>query len=357
MILVAPTAFKGTIPAGRAARAMAQGAARAGAGDVRTMPLSDGGNGLIDALAGTGDGTIRRLPVTGPLGDPVEARILERSGAAIMESADANGIHLVPPARRDPMATTTRGVGELVLAAAEGRPDAIVLGIGGSATVDGGIGMARALGWKLLDGAGRPVGPGGAGLLSLDRIEPPEPLPVLPPVTVLHDVNNPLLGPGGAAAVYGPQKGATPAQVARLEAGLERLADRLARDLGREVRDVPGAGAAGGLGAGLAAFLDAELVAGAAWVLEAVGFDAALAEADVVVTGEGAFDAQSAMGKVVGEVIRRARAREVPVLLVAGAVEGDVAEGVRAVTGQGAELGETDLATLVAQALPKLLRA
>lgn len=356
MILVAPTAFKGTIPADRAARSMAEGAARAGAAEVRTLPLSDGGNGLIDALAATGTHAVHRIHVTGPLGQPVKARILERSGAAVVESADANGLHLVPEGRRDPMATTTRGVGELIRGAADTEPRAIIVGIGGSATVDGGIGMAQALGWRLLDAGGTPVPPGGAGLLVLDRIEP-HAVPALPPITVLRDVNNPLLGPDGAAAVYGPQKGATPAQVVELERGLERLAEILARDLGRDVRSLPGAGAAGGLGAALAAFLSAELVHGAAWVLDAVGFDAALATADVVVTGEGAFDAQSAMGKVVGEVIRRARSRNVPVLLVAGAVEGDVPEGVRAVTGHGAELGQSDLAALVAGALPKLLRA
>lgn len=353
MILLAPTAFKGTIGAVRAAAAMAEGARRV-SDDVVTLPLSDGGHGLIEALAAARRGSIGMVRVSGPLGEPTDARVLTLNGDALIESADANGLHLVAPDRRDPMVTTSRGVGELIRAAAAGGPQRLVVGIGGSATVDGGVGMARALGWRLLDEGGSAVLDGGQGLLSLDRIEPPDRPPALPPITVLRDVGNPLLGPDGAAPVFGPQKGATREDVDHLARGLERLADTLARDLGRDVRDLPGAGAAGGLGAALAAFLDGELVDGASWVLDAVGFDAALARADVVVTGEGAYDAQSAMGKVVGEVIRRARQRDVPVLLVAGSVEGDVPPGVHAVAGGSRALEPADLERMVATELDGL---
>jgi glycerate kinase len=376
MILSCPTAFKGTIDASSAARALAEGARRAFPdGDVVEMPLSDGGNGLIDALHAAQGGAIERVPVTGPLGGPVQARILHLEGAAVVETADANGLHLVPEARRDPMVTTTFGVGELLLAAADAPR--LIVGLGGSSTVDGGAGMAQALGWWLLDDADEAIGRGGAGLLRLARIHGPERMPVLPPITVLHDVHNPLLGDQGAAPVYGPQKGAGPADVRRLADALARLAECLARDVGRDVRALPGGGAAGGLGAALAAFVDGHLVPGGRWVLDAVGFDAALARADVVVTGEGAFDAQSGMGKVVGEVIRRARESGVPVLLVAGTVEGSLPDGVRAVTGSESEVSQgggqvavgelsadsggrrqlepADLAALVARELPSLL--
>lgn len=370
MILSCPTAFKGTIDARTAARAVAAGARRAFPGEqVVEMPLSDGGNGLIDALRAARGGEVGSVPVTGPLGEAVQARILRQAGGAVVETADANGLHLVPAGRRDPLVTTTYGVGELLLAAADASH--LIVGLGGSATVDGGIGMAQALGWRLLDEAGEPVARGGAGLAELARIRPPDRRPGFPPVTVLHDVRNPLLGEEGAAPVFGPQKGASPDDVRRLAMGLDRLARCLERDLGCDVRSLPGAGAAGGLGAALAAFVGADLVAGGEWVLGAVGFDAALARAKVVVTGEGAFDAQSGMGKVVGEVIRRAVAGGVPVLLVAGTVEGALPEGVHAVTGGeaaaaargrvsaaspgGALLSPDELTALVARALPGLL--
>ncbi len=348
MILVAPTAFKGTIAAPVAAQAMAAGARDRDV--VVVLPLSDGGHGLLDALAAARGGHVEPVPVTGPLGEVVEARVLVLEEMSVVESADANGLHLVPPDRRDPMVTTTYGVGELVRTASVEAADRVVVGIGGSATVDGGAGMAQALGWRLLDQEGRAIPRGGRGLLRLHRVEPADAPVSLPPVTVLRDVHNPLLGPQGAASVYGPQKGASPEDVERLEEGLARLADCWQRDLGRDVRDRPGAGAAGGLGAGLAAFLEAELVDGAAWVLDAVGFDQALARADLVVTGEGAFDAQSGMGKITGAVLDRARAAGVPALLVAGTVEGPAPDGIRVVTGSGT-LDPPDLTRLVAQEL------
>jgi glycerate 2-kinase len=366
MILVCPTAFKGTLSATDAAAALAAGA-RAVAGDleVRELPLSDGGNGLLDAMQGVVGGAFRTVAVTGPLGEAVEARYLVHGIDAVVETAEACGLHLVPENRRDPTRTTTSGVGELLLGAAGaggaacGAPlaaERLVVGLGGSATVDAGAGMAAALGWQLLDGAGAPIPPGGDGLERLATIVPPERPPALPPVVVLADVTNPLLGPTGAAPVFGPQKGASPAQVERLAAALARWAERVERDLGRRVADLPGGGAAGGLGAAFAAYLDAPPRPGAAWILDRADFDGLLAAAAAVVTGEGAWDEQSSMGKVTGEVVTRARAAGVPILLVAGSVRGEPIRGVEMASRDGALLNAADLTALVRQRLPALLR-
>jgi glycerate 2-kinase len=365
MILLCPTAFKGTLSAAEATAAMARGAERVvGAGRTRRIPLSDGGNGLLDALAAARPGSWRSTEVSGPAGRPVLARYLEQGTDGVVETAEACGLHLVAPAERDPLRTTTRGVGELLLAAAGGgrgscgatlAADRLVVGLGGSATVDAGGGMASALGWRLLDDQGAPVAAGGAGLLRLAAIEPPATPPLLPPLVVLADVTNPLLGSDGAAAVYAPQKGASPADVDRLEEGLARWAELVLRDLGRRVAGLPGAGAAGGLGAAFAAYLDAPPRPGSTWVLDAVGFDGALSEAEVVVTGEGGWDVQSSMGKVTGEVVERARDAGVPVLLVAGSIRGQLPRGVEAATGGGALLDGPAIARLVAERLPALL--
>lgn len=355
MLLVCPTAFKGTISAGRAARAMSRGAAAvAGGMDIVTLPLADGGNGLIDALRTAAGGTVREVRVSGPLGDPVRGRLLIRDDGVVVETADACGLHLVPPERRDPLRASTRGVGELLRAAAAESPARIIAGLGGSATVDGGAGMAAALGWRLLDAAGAELPTGGGSLERLVRVEPPASLE-LPPVLGLADVDNPLLGPTGAALVFGPQKGADAAAVARLERGLTRLAEVLLGSRGLDVRSAPGTGAAGGLGAGLMGFLGASLESGSAWVLDAVGFDARLAEADAVVTGEGAYDGQTAMGKVVGVAVERARRRGVPVLVVAGEIGASVPRGVLGVDGGGSMLGPAELERMVRENLPRLL--
>lgn len=366
MILLCPTAFKGTLSASVVAEAMAAGAGAA-LPDRRLerLPLADGGNGLLDAMLAARGGAERAVEVTGPLGDRVVARYLVQRGDAVVETAEACGLHLVPPSRRDPMSSTTWGVGELLLAAAGaegaacGAPmaaDRLVVGLGGSATVDAGVGLASALGWRLLDHRGDAIPATGRGLVRLDHILAPGAPPALPPTVVLADVTNPLLGLDGAAAVFAPQKGAGPADVERLEAGLARWADIVARDLGRRVAGLPGAGAAGGLGAAFAAFLDSPPRSGAAWLLDAVGFDALLASASAVVTGEGAWDRQSAMGKVTGAVVERAREAGIPVLLVAGSVQGEAPRGVTAVTGDGAMLDAAAIAGLVRQGLPALLR-
>lgn len=330
------------------------------------LPVSDGGSGLLDVLAAARDLNRYECEVAGPLGEPVVAAYcIGRSGGrtfGVVESGRACGLHMIPHDRRNPMITTSRGVGELVRVLGDG-PQAvehILLGLGGSGTVDGGLGMASALGWRFLDRAGRSVPPGGHGLAALDSIIPPssnelETLPGQLAPTVLADVDNPLLGPDGAAAVFGPQKGASPEQVRRLEEGLARLADLIRTELGRDVARVPGGGAAGGLGAAAIAFLGGELVSGADRVLEAVDFEAKLAEADLVITGEGAVDRQSGMGKVVGKVVERARERGVAVLVVAARIDTELPEGVAGVDSGGRRLDPDGLADLTAAGLSRLL--
>lgn len=356
MVLITPTAFKGTLGAAEVAAAMAAGARRAlPDATLSEMPVSDGGPGLIESLRRAWGGRPETLRVTGPTGEPVRARVLRSRRTAVVETADACGLHLLRPGARDPLTVTTYGVGELIRAAARGEPERIILGLGGSGTVDGGAGMAQAVGWHLLDMDGRPIPRGGRGLVDLSRISRPTAALELPPVTALADVANPLLGDEGAAAVFGPQKGAPPAAVRRLELALARLAVRIEEDLGRDVRRLPGTGAAGGLGAGAVAFLDAELVRGSDWLLRAVDFAGALEDARLVVTGEGTYDEQTRMGKVVGAVIERARSSGTPVLLVAGALEAPAPDGVEAVDGGGEILTEQRIEALVAQHAPRLL--
>ena len=358
MILICPTGFKGTLTATEVASAMAKGARSAAAKhEVRVQPLSDGGNGLLNALEAAGGGKGRASRVPGPLGTSVTARFLVQDDRVVVETAEACGVHLVPEPLRDPLRASTRGVGELLLAAAEYADDGapLVVGLGGSATVDAGAGMVTALGWKLLDERGEPIPPGGRGLHALDRILPPDEPPALPPLVVLADVTNPLLGSLGAAPVFAPQKGASAEQVERLAEGLERWDRVVRRDLGRDVADLPGTGAAGGLGAAFAALLETEPQAGADWVLDSVGFDASLAEATAVVTGEGEWNEQSTMGKVTGEVVRRAGRAGVPILLVTGRAEAEIPSGVTVVTGNGERLTAGGVTQRVKEALPALL--
>jgi glycerate kinase len=243
---------------------------------------------------------------------------------AVVEMAAASGLPLLRPEERDPRITSTLGTGELILAAATSGAHRLVVGIGGSATNDGGAGMARAFGYRFLDGDARALPEGGAALARLARIDgQTDPRLVRVRIDVACDVRNPLLGPEGASAVYGPQKGATPEIVRQLDAALARYADLVERFVGRSIRDVPGAGAAGGLGAGLLAFLDARLVSGAELVLGAVGFAKRIAGADLVITGEGRIDRQSGFGKLTGAVVEASRRANVPV----GAVAGSLGEG------------------------------
>lgn len=327
-ILIAPDSFKGSLTAAQAAAAMGRGLRAAMPGcEIDLVPLADGGEGTLDALVAATGGEVVPCTVTGPLGEPVVARyaLLGDSQTAVVEMAAASGLLLVPPERRDPTQTTTYGTGELIRQALDRGARRILVAIGGSATNDGGAGMIQALGGQLLTADGRPIGFGGAALLALDRIDLSglDPRLAQTEIRVACDVDNPLTGPRGAAAVYGPQKGATPAMVALLDRALGHLADRMARDLGCEVRERPGAGAAGGLGAGLMGFLDASLRPGIAVVLEAVGFDQRLAGASLVLTGEGRTDGQTLSGKVVQGVARHASLRGIPTIVLSGAVTPD----------------------------------
>jgi glycerate kinase len=335
-VLVAPDKFKGTLSAPEAAEAIARGWVR---GDPRAepvlVPMADGGEGTLDVLIEALAGTEVSLRVTGPLGDPVDARygLVTVGGrpTAVVEMAAASGLGLVPADRRDPTITSTRGTGELILAAARAGAERILVAVGGSGTNDGGAGMAQALGVRLLDDRGQELGPGGGELLSLDRIDARGLVPALrgAEVVVATDVDNPLLGSHGASAVYGPQKGATPGDVQLLDRALGRFARIAARDLGVDVAELPGAGAAGGLGAGLVAFLGASLVRGADVVAEAVDLERRIESADAVVTGEGSFDAQSLRGKAPGVVVRMAiRAGIRPVVLCGVAEGSDATDGL-----------------------------
>lgn len=293
------------------------------AAEVQAVPLADGGEGTADVLRRALGGDWVSARVTGPRDEiRVDGGYVRlQDGRVVIEMARASGLSLLPEQDRDPLVTTTRGTGELLRAALAEGPGAIWLAAGGSATVDGGTGAAGALGWRFLDGRGEDLPPGGGGLSRLRRIVPPAGGLPPSPVTVLADVSNPLVGPEGAARVFGPQKGADDSAVQRLEEGLQVLAERICEDLGLAVAELPGGGAAGGLGAGAVAFLGAEVVPGVDRVTDATGLPERLDGADWVVTGEGRLDAQSLAGKVVSGVARLARERGVGVAVLAGRVE------------------------------------
>lgn len=292
---------------------------------VETLPIADGGDGLIDAVRAALGGRLVRASARGPLGERRRAAYLwiPRRRLAVVEMARASGLALAPPSRRDPLRASSAGTGDLIRDALRRGAGEVVVGLGGAASSDGGAGMARALGARLLDADGREIPDGAAGLLSLERADAGECRRRLSGVrvTALADVTNPLCGPRGSARVFGPQKGATPAQVRVLESALARWARILSRDLGASVAAAPGAGAAGGLGAGLAAFARARIVPGADWVFDRVGVRRALGRADAVLTAEGRLDRTSLRGKAVVALARRARARGVPAAAIAGEVE------------------------------------
>ena len=323
-VVVAPQSFKGSADAVAVASAIARGVRRAlPDASVEEMPLADGGEGTVRALVRATKGTLRAARVRDPLLREIRAEwgVLGDGTTAIVEMAAASGLPLLTALERDPRITSTRGTGELILAAAASGAHRIVIGIGGSATNDGGAGMARAIGYRFLDAEGNDLPEGGAALASLARIDgQADPRLVRPAIEVACDVRNPLLGPEGASAIYGPQKGATPEVVAELDRALARYADVIERFVGRSIRDVPGSGAAGGLGAGLLAFLDARLVSGADLVLRAVDFTTHLKGAGLVITGEGRIDRQSGFGKLTGAVAAAARRAGIPVAGVAGSV-------------------------------------
>jgi glycerate kinase len=322
-VVVAPNEFKGSLTASQAAAAIARGVREVFPdADVVQVPVADGGEGTVEALVSAHHGLFRTCEAEGPLGDPVKATygLIDDGRTAVVEMASASGLTLIAPALRNPLKTSTYGFGQLLEAARAEGVGEVIAGIGGSATNDGGAGMAQALGYRLLDSAGRDLPRGGEALLQLERIDPSglDPRWHSLKVMVASDVTNPLTGPAGASAVYGPQKGADEKAVELLDRALARLAGVIERDLGKRVAAIPGAGAAGGTGAGLIAFLDARLVPGAPLVVDASGFTRAIGGANLVITGEGRVDSQTAYGKAPGEVARRAQAAGIPTLLIAG---------------------------------------
>ncbi len=335
-IVIAPQGFKGNLTALEVARAIEAGVKRIVPGALTVLkPMADGGEGTVQALVDATGGEIITTGVTGPLGEPVNAHwgILNDRITAVIEMAAASGLPLVPPEKRNPLITTTYGTGELILAALAKGCRKLIIGIGGSATNDGGAGMAQALGARFLDAQGKELGPGGAALADLEHIDVTNLDPRLAgfEVTLACDVNNPLCGPRGASAIYGPQKGATPELVAQLDAALIHYADVVRKDLGADVQDVAGAGAAGGLGMGLMVFLKARLIPGIDVVIEATNLVADLTGADLVFTAEGRIDCQSAMGKVPTGVALKAKEFGSPVIALAG----EVADDCRVVYEQG----------------------
>lgn len=325
-MIVAPDKFKGSLTAAAAAAAMARGVqAVFPEAAVVQLPIADGGEGTVSAIVAATGARVERRRVTGPLGEPVEAAfaLLPDGRTAVLEMAAASGLTLIDPARRDPRRATTYGTGELIRHALDAGCRRLVIGIGGSATNDGGAGMARALGVRFYDHAGTELPPGGAALADLSRVdvEGLDPRLAACEIQVACDVANPLIGPAGASRVFGPQKGAGPEAVAELDAALARYAAVLSAQLGRDVAGVPGAGAAGGLGAGLLAFTPAKLEPGFGLIAATIGFERHLEGAHLVLTGEGSTDAQTLAGKVCKGVAEVARARGVAVVVISGSVD------------------------------------
>jgi glycerate kinase len=321
-IIIAPDSFKGSLSAVEAAAAMAAGVRQVWPGaTIVEAPVGDGGEGTMEAMVRATGGRQVPVEVTGPLGEPAQSAygLLGDEETAVVEMAAASGLGLVSPERREPLRATSRGTGELIAAALASRPRRLIIGIGGSATNDAGAGAMAALGARFLDADGRELPPGGAALTHLARIDlsgfrRAEGVEIV----IASDVTNPLCGPAGASAVYGPQKGASADDVAVLDAALEEWARVVTRDVGVSVRDVPGAGAAGGMGAALLAFLGARMERGVELVLNAVHFDDLLEGAGLALTGEGKIDAQTAFGKTIAGVGAHCQARGVPVLAFAG---------------------------------------
>lgn len=325
-ILAAPNAFKGSLSAAQAAEAMRSGIHRALAGaDVRMIPVADGGDGLLQTLEIPLAAERIEQRVRGPLGDDTRATFLYSAPRrlAIIEMATASGLALLPADHLDAMHASSEGVGQLISAALDLGAGQIVLGIGGSATTDGATGLAAALGMRFLDENNKPLRGEGASLPHIRRIDRSDLDERLTNVRleVACDVENPLLGSHGAARVYAPQKGASRNDIEQLEKGLANLADVIEHQFGVDVREMPGAGAAGGMGAGLRAFFNAELKPGAELVLELLQVEAAIVNADLVLTGEGRLDYQTRFGKAPGAVAALAAKHKVPCIAIAGMLD------------------------------------
>ncbi|MBR0567567.1 glycerate kinase [Azoarcus sp. L1K30] len=328
-IVIAPDSYKESLSALEVAKAIEAGF-RTVFPDAEyvSLPVADGGEGTVDAMVAATAGRRCECEVNGPLGKPVRAFYgLTGDGAtAVIEMAAASGLALLAPPDRNPLLTGSHGTGELIRAALDAGARHLILGIGGSATNDGGAGMLQVLGVRLLDASGTELPPGGGALARLDRIDASglDARLAACRIEVACDVDNPLTGPRGASAVFGPQKGATPDMVAQLDANLTRFADIIRRDVGVAVADVPGAGAAGGMGAAMLAFFGAELRPGIDIVTTAVGLERHLADADLVITGEGRIDSQTIHGKTPIGVARVAKRHGKPVIGIAGGLSADV---------------------------------
>ncbi|MAQ50160.1 MAG: glycerate kinase [Pseudomonas sp.] len=323
-LVIAPDSFKESLSARAVAEAIAAGWARVYPdAELLLCPMADGGEGTVDALLSATGGKLQQTRVSGPLGDPVEAHWgLLPDAQAIIEMAEASGLHRVEPGRRDVLAASSHGTGELIRAALDAGVRRIVLGLGGSATNDGGAGLLAALGVRFLDREGQELPLGGAALARLSQIDLTGLDTRLAQVEVMvaADVDNPLCGPRGASAVFGPQKGASPEQVAQLDEALGHYADVMAATLGEDLRDFPGVGTAGGLGFAARAVLRAGFRPGVELVAELSGLVEAMQGADLVITGEGRLDGQSLHGKTPVGVARLARTAGVPVIALAGSL-------------------------------------
>lgn len=361
--LCAPDSFKESLTAMEAARAMAQGIENADHdAEVRCLPMADGGEGTARALVDATGGSMRAVPVHDPLGRPVEGHfgLLADGTTAVVETAEASGLALLEAKERNPLIASSYGTGELMLAAVRSGAKRIIVGLGGSATNDAGAGLLQALGVRLLDGNGNDLAHGGAALANLTTIDISTMDPALKNVaiTAACDVTNPLTGPTGASAVFGPQKAASKDDVATLDAALAHFAQVIDSQLGVAVNDVPGAGAAGGIGAALKGFLNAEFRPGIAIVIEQSGLDAAAQWADVVFTGEGSIDFQTKFGKTPAGVAETAKRHGKPVIAVAGHIGTGIDElhevGIDAVFGIAP--GAASLSELLADAAANVTR-
>lgn len=361
--LCAPDSFKESLTAMEAARAMAQGIENADHdAEVRCLPMADGGEGTARALVDATGGSMRAVPVHDPLGRPVEGHfgLLADGTTAVVETAEASGLALLEAKERNPLIASSYGTGELMLAAVRSGAKRIIVGLGGSATNDAGAGLLQALGVRLLDKNGNDLAHGGAALANLTTIDISTMDPALKNVaiTAACDVTNPLTGPTGASAVFGPQKGASKDDVATLDAALAHFAQVIDSQLGVAVNDVPGAGAAGGIGAALKGFLNAEFRPGIAIVIEQSGLDAAAQWADVVFTGEGSIDFQTKFGKTPAGVAETAKRHGKPVIAVAGHIGIGIDElhevGIDAVFGIAP--GAASLSELLADAAANVTR-
>ncbi|KXG74348.1 Glycerate 2-kinase [Fervidicola ferrireducens] len=328
-ILIAPDSFKGSLTSLQAANAIERGILKVASCvgvkvDVDKVPMADGGEGTVEAIICAAGGRMVRTKVLDPLGRETDSFFgVLPDGTAVIEMAAASGLNLLKPEERNPMKTTTYGTGQLIKAALDYGSRKLIIGIGGSATNDGGVGMAQALGISFLDAEGKEIGFGGGELSKIAKIDVSrlDPRAKEAEIVVACDVKNVLCGPQGASAVYGPQKGATPEMVEILDQNLRHMASMIKRDLGKDVADVPGSGAAGGLGAALMAFLEARMKPGIEIIMEIARLEEKIKGADVVITGEGSTDSQTLYGKVPLGIARVARRWRTPVVCLSGSLK------------------------------------